>query len=415
MWTPSTFASAVSDVDARRVCENHYIELKRTYESTDSGKRKLPEHLASLALDGGVLVIGVEENDAGMAIKVIPVDLAGFAERVDSAALYRCDPPVEVRITPLSDPNDESGLTGILLVEVPAHPLAPVMVDGRYFGRGERTTRRLSDAEVVRLHQARALEAGHMEKALEAAVQEARALGDVSFGRLTIVAEPAPIRDADAMSHVYAKNDWWRWQQAADTAAAEYVQDRGSRSAALAGCLYQGAFSPVAMLGIGVQNRRHAQGVEVGRTGPGGESEPNGYLRLYESGAFRLALTSFVHPKREYSAVSGKERRELDWHFLVSATVYAVGMFVQVRQKASFHRQLDIGVHVDGLTGVVPQSTESSLSRWGDATRYSAKEYRRTTRITVQEMDGDPTAVMNRLWGPLLRSLGLGDRFTTTP
>ncbi|WP_261561848.1 AlbA family DNA-binding domain-containing protein [Frankia tisae] len=131
VWTRPTYASGLSDIYARRTSEKHYIELKRTYEPTDSAKRKMAEHLASLALDGGVLVIiGVEENDAGIAIEVVPVELAGFAERVDSAALHRCDPPVQPGVTLLPDPEDEEGGTGILIVEVPAHPLAPIMVDG---------------------------------------------------------------------------------------------------------------------------------------------------------------------------------------------------------------------------------------------------------------------------------------------
>ncbi|MCM3920256.1 ATP-binding protein [Frankia sp. AiPs1] len=416
VWTPTTYAGAVSDVDARKVTENHYIELKRTYDLTDAAKRKMAEHVAALALDGGVLVVGVEEDDLGRAVEVVPVDLAGLAERIDSAALYRCDPPVEVTITPLLDPEDEDKATGILLVEVPAHPLAPIMVDGRYFGRGERGVRRLFDAEVVRLHQARTLESRHAEQVLDVAVKEARAdLPQGKIGRLTIIAEPAPIREVDAMSHVYAENDWWRWQQEADDGAAKYVQLHGSSDSGLAGCLYLGTFSPLQMFSGGTRKERQPRGVEVRGAGRGTSSEQSGYLQLHESGALRLAVNNFITPNREYSSVSGSTCRELDWHYIVSVTVYVIGMFVQIRQEAGFHSQLDVGVHVDGLTGVVPRSIDSAFFHRGTATTYRADDYRRTTRITVQEMDGDPTAAMNRLWGPLLRSMGLGDRFTTSP
>ncbi len=311
VWTPTTYADVVSDVDAHRVTENHYVELKRNYELTDAAKRKMAEHLAALALDGGVLIAGVEEDDLGRAVEVVPVDLAGLAERIDSAALYRCDPPVEVKITLLSNPEHDT--TGILLVEVPAHPLAPIMVDGRYFGRGERAARRLSDAEVVRLHQARALESKHAEQALEAAVKEARAdLPQGKIGRLTIIAEPAPIREVDAMSHVYAENDWWRWQQEADDAAAKYVQLHGSSDSGLADCLYLGTFSPLQMLSGGTRKERQPRGVEVRGAGRGTDSEQSGYLQLLESGALRLAINNFITLNREYSSVSGSTPSALD-------------------------------------------------------------------------------------------------------
>jgi hypothetical protein len=355
VWLPATYADA--DVHARRVVENHYTELKRTYEQTDGGRRELAKDLAALALDGGVLVIGVDEDDLGRAVKVMPVDLANFAERIDSAALYRCDPPVvDFGVTPLPDSADENETTGILVVEVAAHPDAPVMVDSRYYGRGERSVRRLSDAEVVRLHQARALEAEHVERTLDTAVDEARAaLPEHQVGRLTIVAEPAPIRRADVMAGVYAGHGWWRWQQEADAAAAAYVRLQDSRSPALTSCLYGGdPFSPLQHLGGGTAPGRQPRGVAV----KGGErtSGHMGYLHLDESGALRLVINRII--------MQDLTRSVLDWHFAVSATTYAVGMFTQIRQKSGLHSRLDVGVHLDHLRGVVPTPTGTGPFRW---------------------------------------------------
>src|SRR6266508_3410477 len=148
-WVPASFADAEAKAAAQAVGENHYTEFKRTYEPTGGGTKELAKDLAALALDSGVLVIGIDEDDLGRAKAVMPVDLAGFAERIDQVAVHRCDPPVPVSITPLPNPGEET--VGVLVVEVPAHPHAPVMVDGRYFGRGERGVRQLADAEVVRL------------------------------------------------------------------------------------------------------------------------------------------------------------------------------------------------------------------------------------------------------------------------
>jgi hypothetical protein len=50
---------------------------------------------------------------------------------------------------------------------VPASPEAPHIVDGVYYGRGERTRKRLSDPEVVRLHERRRGSAPLLSAALE--------------------------------------------------------------------------------------------------------------------------------------------------------------------------------------------------------------------------------------------------------
>ncbi|ONH62345.1 hypothetical protein CcI49_02910 [Frankia sp. CcI49] len=206
------------------------------------------------------------------------------------------------------------------------------------------------------------------------------------------------------MAGVYAKNDWWRWQREADTAAAAYVQTQGSRSSALATCLYGGTFSPLEYLGGGTSQGRQPRGVAI--TGAEATSGRRGFLHLDESGALKFTINGIIDKDRN--------RRVLDWHFAVSATVYIVGMFDQIRQKSGQHGQLDVGVRLDRLNGVVPTPTSADFFRWDSVTTYNASDYQRTARITVPEMDGDLTTAMDRLWGPLLRSVGLGDRLAVS-
>jgi predicted HTH transcriptional regulator len=58
------------------------------------------------------------------------------------------DPPLNV----ITEVIETAPGTGYLIVHIPASPAAPHMVEGRYFGRGDKTKHRLSDAEVLRLH-----------------------------------------------------------------------------------------------------------------------------------------------------------------------------------------------------------------------------------------------------------------------
>jgi hypothetical protein len=343
IWLPSTFARAEVDVSARVVVENHYSELKRTYAPTDSGRREMAKDIAALALDGGTMVIGVDEDNTGRAVALVPVELAGFAERLDQAALHRCDPPVTVRIDLLVNPADEA--TGLFTVEVPASPLAPHMV----YGRGERAIRVLPDAEVVRLHQSRALETNRIERTLDHAIADADRLlpeDSAKVGRLLLVAEPAPVHRPDLMAEAYAPSDWWRWAEAAAAAAAEYVRLQEDNSPGLAEYLWGGPFSPLRQIRGGITPDRQDRGVVL-RGPTGTPSGRTGYLQLDESGAVRLALNKLFAWERNTSV--------LDWRMALSSTVFVIGMFHQICKKAEARSQLDIGVYLDNLTDALPR------------------------------------------------------------
>ncbi|MFE2188512.1 hypothetical protein [Streptomyces sp. NPDC059455] len=60
------------------------------------------------------------------------------------------DPPLTIVTEEISAAADDG--TGYLIVHIPASPVAPHMVDNRYFGRGDKTKYQMGDAEVVSLH-----------------------------------------------------------------------------------------------------------------------------------------------------------------------------------------------------------------------------------------------------------------------
>lgn len=398
-WLPRTYAEVLTGVNAK-VQENHHIELKSTYARTDSGRAELAKDLAALALDGGCLLIGLEEDELGRAKDVAPVDLPGFAERVDQSATQRCDPAIQLQAHQI--PEAEDALTGVLVVDIPAHPLAPIMVDGRYYGRGEKGRRQLSDTEVVRLHQARAREADRIEQSVERARSRAfNKLPAPKVGRLVVVAEPSPPRRSDLLASDLARGDWTHWQREADRRAVAFVGDQDDRSPRLAECLYStgGVVSPLEAMWGGVSPGRTATGVVL-RGGPEDTAHgPGGYLEVHESGALVLALNHLTSWERSVGL--------LDWHRLITSTVYMVAMFEQVCRKVGAHGAVDIGVVTDQLTGLRALDRRDAFH---DLPPYEADEYRRTTRISVAEVEADLTPAMERLWGPLLRSLGLVDR-----
>lgn len=152
-WTPTTENDLQRALDEGLLEETHYLDLKREIPSGSRANKELARDMAQFAIDGGVLVVGVEEvKDHPPELR--PQPIAGLSERVEQIARTAIDPPLAVSTTAI--PSGDSPGVGYLLIHVPASAQAPHMVDGTYHGRGDKTRHRLSDAEVRRLHDARA-------------------------------------------------------------------------------------------------------------------------------------------------------------------------------------------------------------------------------------------------------------------
>src|SRR4051812_5638807 len=145
-WTPSGWSDIVEAAAGGLIDESHWVDLK---QELPTGKRTvntdLAQDLASLAVDGGLLIIGVEDHES-RAGKVCGVDLAKLADRVDQVARDKVRPPLVVRSLEVPDPENPG--RGCLLVHVPPSAQAPHMVDYVYYGRGDRANIRLSDEQV---------------------------------------------------------------------------------------------------------------------------------------------------------------------------------------------------------------------------------------------------------------------------
>lgn len=127
---------------------------KREVEKGSGANKELARDLASFGLDSGGLLIGVEEEKVNRTWRLHPVALGGLPERVEQIAQQGVDPPLFVIPHVILSSTDPTN--GYVFVEVPASAVAPHMVDGIYYGRGDKIRTRLSDAEVIRYHSRRA-------------------------------------------------------------------------------------------------------------------------------------------------------------------------------------------------------------------------------------------------------------------
>ena len=102
MWRPQTEADLVSAAEQGLLDESGTsIELKRELGLGAAANKELAKDLASLAISGGLLLLGVrdvQDRDPSDPLTALnPVPLSGFAERVEQVALTRCEPPLFVR------------------------------------------------------------------------------------------------------------------------------------------------------------------------------------------------------------------------------------------------------------------------------------------------------------------------------
>lgn len=205
-WRPTTEAQLLSAATAGLLNEGTpHRELKQQLDSSPSANKELARDLASLAVAGGLLLVGIVDEKARTpgdpTTALHPIPVAGLPERVEQIALTRCDPPLFVRCVAI----ERSSGSGYLAIHVPPSPQAPHVVEGRYLGRGERTKRNLTDSDVVVLHARREMLDRDAGDALEEYrrrdpwLQTANAQ---TAAHLYFVADPRPGRDSMLLDFV---------------------------------------------------------------------------------------------------------------------------------------------------------------------------------------------------------------------
>lgn len=144
MWRPQSFADVQAAIGFLE--ESSRLDFK----SALSGGTEIAKDIASMTLEGGVLLYGVDEQGTTVAAALTPIPVAGVRERIQQIADSAISPQPGILIETLTaSPTDT---TGVVVVEIPPSPLAPHMANDRYPARSGTTTRYLSDSEVERLH-----------------------------------------------------------------------------------------------------------------------------------------------------------------------------------------------------------------------------------------------------------------------
>lgn len=398
-WEPDSEASIALAIEEGNLHENTHLDVKRTTGDSDSARRETAADLASFAIHGGALLIGVAEDKASGKFTLAPVALAGVAEKLEQIAANRVDPPLFLRVRDI--PSGDDPTLGYVYVEIPPSPTAPHMVDGRYYARGDRTKRRLTDAEVVQMHANRDSEASRVQHALDAWVKRSIPMAERrKVGRLYIVGEPLLQASRTAFRDVSrASNNTPAWEL---IAAVENGLPRRLRE-----------FSP-RMSAVHRWVRRSDGGamtsMEAGVPGIPADSREESLLdvELRDNGGFRIVMGRFT--------ATSERRGPHKVIFDIAAVGYAARAILlanQISERTGYRGAWGFGFHGDYLSDSRSLALEDDNNWFNDSgDPFADDEYTEVTTAHRSELEDAPWAAANRLVGRLLHSLGSYELFT---
>lgn len=396
-WQLSSEADLHAALDRGLVTESHYLDAKRQLPTTSGGNRELARDLASFAIDGGTLIVGLAEDKTAGTFVLAAQPLAGAEEHVEQVARDIPDPPMAVmtrRVPTASDPE-----RGYLLVHVPPSPVGPHMVDHRYLGRGDKTRHYLPDPEVRRLHERRRSAESDGFALLRAEFdRDPVPAGRREQAHLFLLAEPALPQPQPQMLLQLTSGQRWNWQ------VSEFLARATSREAtqAMAGV---GGFRPDlddasngARRPSGAARASHR--LRPDRTiSDDTDEEELVELEVHEDGGLRIFMGRFSDRMEDGERVL----------FDSAAVLYVRRLLVLVRAAAEQSGYFGNWTLAVGGTGLGGCRSFLLRQRWtsGPADpRYTDDTYQQVTATTYPELVNDPARVTERLLGRLLRALG---------
>jgi hypothetical protein len=383
MWVPG---------DAREVEEAaRRGDLKET--PSFDGKLALPSSkrnidvaidVAAMSTEGGVLLYGIGEDDDERLTVLKSIVLAGVADRIGQVVSTSI---AEVPYIEVSEhPTDADPSKGYVSVLVPQSARAPHQVtvsdDKRFYGRGAKGNRRLSEAEVARLYQRRQ----DWEKDRDALLSEA------------IAQAPFSAAEGRGYLHGFAR------PVAADRAIWERAEGAAGGRQQLQQALVEAAGKPGPNTGYSPTMKR---GVNWFRRGAdewlASSSYETDYSRPEKARSTVEARFNIDGRGRFFYGRAADERLGEPEQLLIleggTAGGYAsfLSMVACLYRLGDYYGQVDIGLAVTGLRGGI---TSSQSHGWSfgfiESDSYEADSFSRTERVASSELL-DSESVVRRM------------------
>jgi hypothetical protein len=401
---PTDEQELLASFNAGLLAEKNWCELKSDLGSSRGANAELARDLASFAVYGGTLIIGVDEKQAAGS-PLTPVDLSAVTpERIEQVAAFKVDPPLTIDCTVIAAPSHRGA--GYVLVHVPVSPLAPHQVDGKYMGRGDKTKRHLSDAEVASLMRLRQQASDLAQRSLETFVSADPIYEQPRRAHLFLLSKPAR-HDAEMLRPLMED----RGRQIKVSEILARIQATPAIQ----------ALNPVTEFRFIPQllsdSTSTADGFKMAPSELSAEPDRRERwameLEICEDGALRY-YDACVSSRYEWT---GDQRRGALYISQIMTTCRQfLALAAELSSSFGFAGTWQIGTALTGLQGLLALPLPRSIPIFSPAT-YTKNSYLQTTGAATRELQEHPGRVAERLLGRLYRSLasGMPAAFTDQP
>jgi hypothetical protein len=378
-----TWGDLVAAADTGVLQETQWVECKTDVPTGRNANVELARDLASLSVEGGLLVVGAIDKIEDSTGLVGVSDVDGLRDRIAQVAANSIKPPLNIVMDVVDDAGQPSKRSCIL-VTVHSSASAPHMVDERYWGRSATGKRSLSDIEVRRLLSERAERSNGFQQHLlsmsdtfDPIPRSERRQGHIYFCARPTKAPAIKVTD------VLASTSPKKWLRAALPGGANYARE-------LADMVEDEIPHPDGIM-VASSWHRSAETREL----------YNVQVLLGDDGELRATSCAGTRAKQ------GEDRQIIyaNYHLEFAHQLVLVAASV-LNKQVGYRGEWEIGVHATGLAGCMSNFSASEYRHY-DSPPYQTESYTSVTNASTDEMmDGTP-AVVQRLYGGFVRGLGL--------
>ena len=377
-WNDLLVAAREGLIDERTHCE-----LKKGLPPS-SQNVEVARDLASLTVEGGVLIYGVADAGGGRAGDVVGVTepasavtrLVGIADGIVQPSMV-CD----VRI--LASPTNSN--RACVVVVVPPSSVAPHRADDRYWGRSAEGKRVLSDAEVAMLFHSRRQRLDGFLEHLEGLRRTLDPKPETLTSHIYFSAQPA--------QPTMANDPPWRGQHILHLLNSAGLPNAGWGGADLTSATHSRSHP------YGVLGESHAATDTV-------DADRALRVLVRDSGAIDFVAT---FGSRDLEIEHGTIHA-----FQLSVTIILIDQCVRLTGHVA--RQLGsagswrLGARATDLRGLASVAAYSGMSI-SRAAHYPEEEFRQVIEVHASRLQSTPEAVVAELLAPLVRGFGVAAAF----
>ncbi len=378
MWQPKTWDDLLASQGV--IAEAPDLDFKSDLTSN----KEIAKDIAAMALEGGVIAYGVDEDEQAVAKEITAIKLSQVPEKIQQISDAAIWPPPVIDLSVIADPSDDTH--GVVIVTVPPSSLAPHYANSRFPARSGTTTRYLAEREIAAFYEQR-----------RAVFESTRGTGILS-GHVDPVDAPGGIRGVGVLRMVIAPIAPARHPKGV------YLRDPLTTAVAAANesLAWLAHVQPTAafdFLGKGWAPRGTI-GWQAGRTASQFER-----LREIRTAAavctHDLTFSCFATVGLEGEDRQGLCAYEQIWSAEALAFLTVAGHFFREVPGASMLRA---DVSMQGLDGAVSWALSHAIAFNENQLRATDRDYRERTHTSPNEAASRPIGVARRLLDRLLVS-----------